>query len=31
MFAPQVTKIMSPGVWLTVADVESALAEERGS
>jgi energy-coupling factor transport system ATP-binding protein len=31
MFAPQVTKIMSPGVWLTVADVESALTEERGS
>jgi len=29
MFAPQVTKIMSPGIWLTVADVESALAEER--
>jgi energy-coupling factor transport system ATP-binding protein len=29
MFAPQVTKIMSPGNWLTVAEVESALAEDR--
>lgn len=29
MFAPQVTKIMHPGVWLTVGDVESALAEEQ--
>jgi energy-coupling factor transport system ATP-binding protein len=29
MFAPQVTKIRSPGNWLTVAEVESALAEDR--
>lgn len=29
MFAPQVTKILHPGVWLTVADVEDALAQGR--
>lgn len=29
MFAPQVTKVMAPGVWLTVSDVESALTDER--
>lgn len=27
LFAPQVSKILSPGPWLTVPDVEAALAE----
>lgn len=29
MFAPQVTKIMHPDVWLTVGDIERALAEDQ--